>query len=71
MTLSARRSGLDPETLELLRDDPELIAIAELIRSLRPDFVDPDEAGTKFHPAFRLATVVRGFVAKTWRSMPR
>ena len=34
------RSRLDREVRELLRDDPELIAIAESIASLRPEDVD-------------------------------
>jgi hypothetical protein len=35
-----RTSRLDRETEELLRDDPELLALAEVIASLRPQEIE-------------------------------
>jgi hypothetical protein len=35
-----RTSRLDRETEELLRDDPELLALAEVIASLRPKDIE-------------------------------
>ena len=40
MRVRAPGSRLDREVRELLRDDPDLLAVAELIASLRPEDVE-------------------------------
>jgi hypothetical protein len=66
MMASVRRPRLDREVRKLLRDHPELIAVAELIASLRPDDVD-SVARTERHPRFHLLTAVRMLFSMTRR----
>ena len=64
MRARARGSRLDHEVRELLRDDPELLAVAELIASLRSEDVDA-AAHAERHGRFRLPTAVHALISKT------
>ena len=68
MTASVR-SRLDREVRELLRDHPELIAVAELIASLRPEYVN-SAAPTERAPQRRLLLAVRALFWKPSRRSP-
>jgi hypothetical protein len=54
----ARGSRLDREVREFLREDPELLGLAELIASLRPDDVD-SAAHAERRPRLRLSSAFR------------
>ena len=69
MTASVR-SRLDREVRELLRDHPELIAVAELIASPRPEYVN-SAAPMKRAPQLRLSRAVRAFFWKPGRRSSR
>jgi hypothetical protein len=60
----ARGSRLDHEVRELLRDDPELLAVAELIASLRFEDVD-SAADAARQERGRLPTAVHALISKT------
>jgi hypothetical protein len=60
--LSAEGSRLDPDVWELLRDDPELLALAETIASLRPrEVATASDAGRSRRP--RLSRLRRVLLA--------
>jgi hypothetical protein len=62
--LSAEGSRLDRDVRELLRDDPELLALAETIASLRPREASAEDARRRRRS--RLASLGRALLA-----MPR
>ena len=64
------RSRLDREVRELLRDHPELIAVAELIASLRPEYVN-SAARMKRAPQLRLSRAVCALFWKPGRRSSR
>ena len=64
------RSRLDREVRELLREHPELIAVAELIASLRPEHVN-SAAPMKRTPPLRLSRAVRGLFCEAGRRSSR
>jgi hypothetical protein len=66
MRPSSGGSRLDREVRELLRDDPELLAVAELIASLPSEDVD-SEARTERGSRGRLSSAVRALLSKTRR----
>jgi hypothetical protein len=66
MMPSAGGSRLDREVRELLRDDPELLAVAELIASLPPEDVD-SAARTERRSRGRLSSAVRALLSKARR----
>jgi len=60
--LSAEGSRLDRDVWELLRDDPELLALAETIASLRPrEVATASDAGRSRRP--RLSRLRRALLA--------
>ena len=63
--MSAEGSRLDRDVRELLRDDPELLALAETIASLRPREVASAEDARRRRRS-RLASLGRALLA-----MPR
>jgi hypothetical protein len=54
-----RRSRLDHEVQELLRDDPELLALAEVIASLRPEEMGSARARRRWLDRPRLRRLLR------------
>ncbi len=60
--MSAEGSRLDRDVRELLRDDPELLALAETIASLRPrELAGASDAGGSRRP--RLSRLRRALLA--------
>ena len=60
--MSSEGSRLDRDVRELLRDDPELLALAETIASLRPrDVATTSDAGGSRRP--RLSRLRRALLA--------
>jgi len=60
--LSSEGSRLDRDVRELLRDDPELLALAETIASLRPrELATASDAGRPRRP--RLSRLRRALLA--------
>jgi hypothetical protein len=62
-------SRLDREVRELLRDDPELLALAERIASLRPEEIDAPARAPRGRR--RLSDAVRALVGTARRPRSR
>jgi hypothetical protein len=60
--VTARESRVDREVRELLREEPDLLALAERIASLRPEDVDAAR-DVEGHRRLRLPGSVRALVS--------